>query len=136
MVQPTAQAKRLAALTLLLAAAAVGGCGGGSDNAKQGATFNRAPTTPASSGNPDLGVDVRLASCTDWARGDVAAREGTIREIRTFAEGPVGNGGGHGAVLTPERAYKVLDGWCTRSYAGNFKLYKLYTRSAAFTPQS
>jgi hypothetical protein len=120
-------------LTLLLAAAAIGGCGGGGTSEPQGATFDRTPTVAASSGNPDLGVDVRLANCTDWARGDVAARKGTIDEIRGFAGGPVDNG--RGAVLSQTAAYKLFDGWCSRSYASGFKLYKLYTRAAAFTPQ-
>lgn len=128
MVRHTAQALTLT----LLAAAAIGGCGGSGDK-QDGATFARTATVAASSGNPDLGVDVRLASCTHWARGDVAARNGTIAEIRGFASGPVDNG--HGAVLSPEAAYRLFDGWCSRSYASNFKLYKLYTRAAAFTPQ-
>lgn len=130
MVRHAAQA---GTLTLALAAAAIGGCGGGGGDQKDTATVNHVTTVAASSGNPDLGVDVRLASCTDWARGDVAARNGTIAEIRGFAGGPVDNG--HGAVLSPEAAYRLFDGWCSRSYASNFKLYKLYTRAAAFTPQ-
>jgi hypothetical protein len=39
---------------------------------------------------------------------------------------------GRGAVLEDERAYDLLQGYCSAEFAESFKLYKLYTRAAAF----
>ena len=55
------------------------------------------------------------------------------REIKRFAGGPVG-GQGHGAVLPDDRAYTLFQHYCSYGFASQFKLYKLYTRAAAFTP--
>jgi hypothetical protein len=76
----------------------------------------------------DLGVDVRLADCTDWKRGDDAARRGTVTEIASALS--------QAARLTEDQAVTLFDNWCSHSYASAFKLYKLYTRAAAFTPQT
>lgn len=54
-----------------------------------------------------------------------------MRELRRFAGGPVGQGR-RGATLPDDRAYQLLDVYCQRDYARGFKLYKLYTRGAAF----
>jgi hypothetical protein len=35
-------------------------------------------------------------------------------------------------VLSDDRAYKLLQGYCAKPFARGFKLYKLYTRAAAF----
>jgi hypothetical protein len=117
----------------LLAAAALGGCGGGSHTATSRPA--RTQTIPTSrvggaSGNPTLG-NPRLVDCRNWRAGADSERYGTIRELRGFAGGPSG-GGYAGATLPDKTAYRVLEGWCRQSYATYFKLYKLYTRAAAF----
>jgi hypothetical protein len=112
-------------LVLLLAAAVLGGCGGGS------------PSAPVQ--GPDLGVPLRLADCNDWKRGDVGQRLGTIQELRDFAGGPSGSSiapGGHGNVLEDKSAYELFQKECALFAARGFKLYKLYERAAAFTPPS
>lgn len=120
MVLHARQAQRL--LGAALAALVVAGCGGGDDPAPEPA--GGAPVVI----HDDLGVDVRLADCTDWQRGDRTARLGTIHEIATALPGQ--------AELTDEQAYGLFENWCSQSYATAFKLYKLYTRAAAFTPQN
>ncbi len=112
---------RVAAVALIVAAcAALAGCG---------------DDEPAQSvGGPDLGVPVRLADCADWRDATVRERLGTVAQLRDFAGGATGSPAGHGAVLDDQRAYDLLDHQCATDYTSAFKLYKLYTRAAAFQP--
>jgi len=81
----------------------------------------------------DLGAPINLADCTDWQQGDVSQRLGTIRELEEFLGGPTGTpGGGHGATLDEDDAYQLFENFCEQEYARGFKLYKLYSRAAAF----
>jgi hypothetical protein len=89
---------------------------------------------PGSGANPNLG-DARLADCTSWRRGDIGERYGTIRDIRSFAVSPTGTPGVRGAALPDKVAYQVFANWCKNDFATYFKLYKLYSRAAAFRPQ-
>jgi hypothetical protein len=77
---------------------------------------------------------VRQADCTDWKKGSEDQRENMVFALRKFARGPVGSSAGiqRGPVLDDDRAYKVLDSYCSRYFARGFKLYKLYGRAAAF----
>jgi len=125
-VQHATQARALALAALAAAGLAAAGCGG--EDAKPAAK----PTLTAKDSSltvvhKDLGVDVRLADCTDWKRGDETARRGTITEIATALP--------EGAALSEDQAYSLFEGWCSQKVASAFKLYKLYTRAAAFTPQ-
>lgn len=74
-------------------------------------------------------------TCAYWRVVDRPERSNIIREIRSFAGGPVGAPSGHGAVLPEPTAYRVFDSYCKQSFATHFKLYKLYTRAAAFGRQ-
>jgi len=133
-VRHAAQAQRALGLALIVLSTVAAGCGGGH---KGDATRAKsATTTPVI--HKDLGVDVRLADCTDWNRGDDAARRGMIKEIAGFAGGQVGSAPGNvnGATIPEAQAYALFNGWCSHHFARGFKLYKLYTRAAAFTPQS
>ena len=130
MVHHAGQAQRLALAALTATVLLVAGCGGGSDAAPKPKAATPVVTTKDNKIrviHDDLGVDVRLADCTDWNRGDRAARLGTIHEIQTALP--------EGAGLHDAQAYSLFDNWCSQSYATAFKLYKLYTRAAAFTPQ-
>ena len=131
MVHHTAQARKLVP-ALLCAVAVLAGCGGGEGAPRTGTTVYSAAKDP--SGNPTLG-NVRLVDCAAWRRGDPIARRGTIHQIATFAGGAVGAPGGHGATLNAGVAYRYFDAYCQNSFATYFKLYKLYTRAAAFTPK-
>jgi hypothetical protein len=77
---------------------------------------------------------VRQADCTDWKNGSEDQRHTTVFYLRKFAGGPVGSSAGikTGPVLDDDRAYKVLESYCTKYCARGFKLYKLYERAAAF----
>jgi hypothetical protein len=79
-----------------------------------------------------IGAPIRLADCTDWRNAEVSERLVTVGQIRDFAGGPVVPRGGRGATLADERAYALFQGWCENEFARSFKLYKLYTRAAAF----
>lgn len=130
MVRHAAQARLLIAAGLL--ALGLAACGGSSGSAAKPTTT--ATATASASGNPDLG-ELRMVNCQNWRNGDEHARRGTVRELGEFASGPVGSPAGNGARLKDDVAYRFLDGYCSHSYATYFKLYKLYTRAAAFTPQ-
>jgi hypothetical protein len=111
-----------AAAAALLCAALFSACGG-SDS-----------SNTASGAGPRIAVPLRLADCTDWKKADAAERLGTIAQLRDFAGGPIGQTPGHGNVLEDKAAYNLLQNYCANYFARGFKLYKLYTRAAAFTP--
>lgn len=111
-------ASRAQVATAILLACGLAACGGGD---------SQAPVA-------GLGAPVRTANCGDWNKGSPRARRQTIEQVRAFAGGPVA-GGGHGNTLTDDEAYELFDKLCDPYYARGFKLYKLYTRSAAFSPQ-
>jgi hypothetical protein len=119
---------RLRALTSLLAIgllAALTGCGGDDVSQEQA----------QEDFGVNLGVPIQFADCDAWNAGGVDERLGTIREIREFAGGPTGSPAGHGATLDDEDAYELFERYCDEDFAGGFKLYKLYTRAAAFGSQ-
>ena len=87
-------------------------------------------------GGPSINTQVQLASCEDWEKATVEERLGTIAQIENFVSGPVGNDNGVGNTLSQDKAYDLMEYWCGQPYARGFRLYKLYTRSAAFTPAS
>jgi hypothetical protein len=109
---------------LLIAAAVVlGGCGATS-GAGGGGAASKAPPIPLATFN-----------CGQWhaARADI--RQTVLDELHHFYGGPVS---GHrrtkayGTVLTDEQATRLFNSYCAQSFAGNFTLYELYARSAAF----
>ena len=144
MVHDARQAATQLAPAALIAAVALAGCGGSSSSSSSSSkqTTTAAATIavpaeppPGSGANPDLG-DTRLADCSMWRKGDVAERYGTIREIKSFAGSPVGGPGETGNTMSDQEAYRVFANWCKpqNTFATYFKLYKLYTRAAAFRP--
>ena len=120
--RPTYLAAALISWALLL-----GGCGG-SGHAKAGGVA----ASPYG-----LGGSVRANNCRDWKRGSVSQRLGAVVKLRNFAGGPVGSSAGiqNGPVLDDRQAYGILQRYCSHYYARGFKLYKLYTRAAAFVGQ-
>lgn len=111
----------------LIASAAVGvavlcgGCGDGGDGAA------------AQAGGGRLGQPVRVADCDAWRGAGLRERYDTVEALRDFAGDRTGSPGGRGATLDDEDAYDLLERSCEPGYAGGFKLYKLYTRAAAFS---
>ena len=112
-----------AALAAGLAALALSGCGGGDPNAPR----------PDHAGGPRIGEPTQLVACADWKDADIRERYGTIEALKEFAGGPTGSPAGHGATIEDDDAYDLLERWCEKSYASGFRLYKLYTRAAAFS---
>jgi hypothetical protein len=111
----------IAAAAVLLCIGALSACGG-----------SDASNTAAGAG-PHIQVALRLADCDDWNQADVSERLGTVQQLADFAGGPTGSPAGHGNTLSQKRGYDVLQNWCEQRLARGFKLYKLYTRAAAFS---
>jgi len=110
---------------VVAAVALLAGCGGGPN------------TQPQVDVGPNVGQPINLADCNDWNQANTEQRLGTIQQIKDFAGGPiVGNSAssphGTGAVLDDKQAYDLFNNYCKASFARGFKLYRLYTRAAAF----
>jgi len=115
--------KPLALAALICCVALLAGCGGSSN------TKPRVNLPP-----PGVGASIRTDNCSDWKRGTVEQRRGTVVQLRQFAGGPIGSSAGiqNGRVLDDDRAYDLLQSYCARYFARGFKLYRLYERAAAF----
>jgi hypothetical protein len=109
-------------VAVLVCATALGGCLGGSGSS--------APTSGGAGAG--LGESVRTADCAGWRAAGPQERKSMIDEVRGFAGGPVGSGDRNGATLPDHKAYDLFEGTCRQGFAKRFKLYKLYTRAAAF----
>jgi hypothetical protein len=118
------KAARASVAAAALAALALSGCLGGNSSGGR-----------AANAGARIGVPLNLADCSDWRKATPSEREGTVRQLRAFAGGPTGEPGRYGATLDDDRAYQLLENSCSRDFARGFKLYKLYTRAAAFRKQ-
>jgi hypothetical protein len=76
---------------------------------------------------------VRLADCQAWRDASLRERHDALASLRAFAGDRTGSPAGHGRTLPDDTAYDVLERACEPGYASHFKLYKLYTRAAAFS---
>jgi hypothetical protein len=120
MLRPRSPA-RLATPAAIAALLVLNGCGG---ETAQG---------PSDEVGPVLAAPINLADCTDWNDGTPDERLGTIEQIENYVGGPAsGTGTGTGVVLEDERAYDLFETACEPEYARGFRLYKLYSRAAAF----
>ena len=108
----------------MLVAATLAGCMGSEDSGQ--------PRQPPSAG-ARIGAPLQLVDCTDWREATPRERMGTVRALRRFAGGRTGSPGGRGRVLDDDRAYEMFENYCKNDFARGFKLYKLYTRAAAFS---
>lgn len=110
-------------------ALALGACGEGGDD-------DRSLAASASDQGVQLSDPINLADCTDWKRGSVEERVGTIAAIRDFTGGHVAGSQASGTVLPDDRAYDLFENYCENEFARGFKLYKLYGRAAAFSGEN
>jgi hypothetical protein len=89
---------------------------------------------PSGEVGPALAAPINLADCTDWNNATPDERLGTIEQIHNYVGGPApGTGTGTGVVLDEDAAYDLFERACEPEYARGFRLYKLYSRAAAFS---
>jgi hypothetical protein len=81
--------------------------------------------------------DALLAAvtCHSWHEMNTDQRDHMLSRMQVFMGGQIDHPGARGTTLSNQKATSVLDNACGLSFAGQFKLYKLYARAAAFTPQ-
>jgi hypothetical protein len=107
------------ALIVAACAASLGGCGASAKH-----TASKPPPIPLATFN-----------CGQWTAARADIRQTVLDELHGFYGGPV-SGKRHtqayGTVLSDAEATRLFNTYCARSYAGNFTLYKLYARAAAF----
>jgi hypothetical protein len=88
-----------------------------------------------SAGNPGAPIPLATFNCGQWhaARADI--RQTVLDELHHFYGGPVSGRRrtqAYGTVLSDDEATRLFDSYCAQPFAGNFTLYKLYARAAAF----
>ena len=103
-----------------------------------------AALTLASCGGKDQGAaapvvpPIRSANCSDWAAASEKERAVLLTNLYAFYSGQITGSGttpaGKGPTITAAEATRVLDNYCSQSFAKAFKLYKLYGRASAFNP--
>ena len=103
-----------------LTASLVLGCGGETSSGPD-------PGTGAA-----LAAPINLADCTDWQQATEEQRLGTIEQIREYVGRPISGTQTKGTVLDDDEAYELFESYCENEFARAFKLYKLYSRAAAF----
>jgi hypothetical protein len=113
-------------LAVAAACALLAGCGGGSHKPAHAGTA----TTSAAGA-----ATVRSATCNLWRVLGSRDRRDLVAGMRRFFAGQTDEPGARGSALSDARAMQVFDGYCARSFAGPFRLYIVYGRAAAFTPQ-
>ena len=94
-----------------------------------GCSDDESPPPPSSAG-ASLGAPIRNANCEDWRQASPRQRRQSIDDIAAFAGGPVNSGTGR--TIGRGKAYRLFENTCAQQFARGFKLYKLYTRAAAF----
>jgi hypothetical protein len=107
------------ALITVGCAVALAGCGGGAKHT------SKPPPIPLATFN-----------CGQWSVARADIRQTVLDELHGFYGGPVSGKRrtqAYGTVLGDKEATRLFDTYCARPYAGNFTLYKLYARAAAFT---
>jgi hypothetical protein len=117
---------------LLLAATALGGCGGerGAGGVAGAATASERAAQPL--GDVSGGSVAQFADCGDWRGGTRAERLATIEVLRDQLTPQRSRSAT--SPLPDERAYRVFETACAPEYAESLRLYKLYVRVQGFAP--
>ncbi|MBA3327947.1 MAG: hypothetical protein H0T43_06565 [Solirubrobacterales bacterium] len=121
-------ARGVAAMTALLAVAALAGCG--ADDAQR----SQAPSAVQPVGDVSGGSVTQFADCGDWRAGTRAERFATIEVLRGQLTPQRSQSAA--SPLADERAYEVFQKACSPDYAESLRLYKLYVRVQGFSPLS
>jgi hypothetical protein len=90
---------------------------------------------PASGAGPALVAPINLANCSDWNEASVDERLATIQQLKDYVGGEIAGTEGSGGVLDDDKAFDLFENYCSEYFARGFKLYKLYSRAAAFSDQ-
>jgi hypothetical protein len=120
---------RLACLLILALVLPVGGCGKAARSHDASSSVAKRPTA----------ADVALlqnADCNLWRHMPGDGRRQLLVGFKSFFGARVdaaSTSGQRGSVLGDKRAVQLFDRYCRLSFAGRFKLYKIYGRAAAFT---
>ena len=114
---------------LLLTAAMLAACGGGSDEASRARTET---TRVGGLGLVRAGSTAQFADCAGWRRGTVEQRRVTIMSIRDQLT-PQRSVTAESA-LSDDAAYRMFDKTCSSGVADSLRLYKIYARAQAFAP--
>jgi hypothetical protein len=78
---------------------------------------------------------MQTADCNLWRVLPDAGRRKVLAAFRSFFGASVpGAPSMRGPVLSNKQAQSLFTSYCRQSFAGAFKLYKIYGRAAAFTP--
>ena len=102
-------------------ALALGGCGAGGSK--------------GSASKPSQRIPLATFNCGQWSVARADIRQTVLDELHGFYGGPVSGKRrtqSYGTVLSDEEATRLLDTYCARPYAGNFTIYTLDARAAAF----
>lgn len=137
-------AGRALALLGVLCSLALTACGGAHGTAASATAASTAggSTSAATAGGgasvptaatADTEATVRTADCRLWNVLGAADRKRLVLGLRAFFGGSVDVPGERGQVLPDDRADAMLTSYCRQSFAGAFKLYRLYGNAAAFT---
>jgi hypothetical protein len=127
-VSPRGVAPALAAIAAALTLAACGGGSGGSGHGQAGTPAGSA----AANATAATQATVQAANCNVWSVLDEAQRHSLLEGMRTFFGERIDQPEGRGPTLSDDAAEALLQRFCKSSYAGAFKLYKIYGRAAAF----
>jgi hypothetical protein len=117
------EARLVAGLLALVLALVVAACGESSGD------------PPPSGAGANIGAPINLADCTDWKQASLDQRLATIEQLKDYVGGPVTGTEGTGGILEDDKAYDLFENYCAEEFARGFKLYKLYSRAAAFSDQ-
>jgi hypothetical protein len=90
---------------------------------------------PPSGAGPALVAPINLADCADWNEASADQRLATIDQLKDYVGGPVAGTEASGETLDDDKAYDLFENQCSEYFARGFKLYKLYSRAAAFSDQ-
>jgi len=111
------------------------GAEGGRSARMARSTFTAPARPPARDARDPATVPLGQVNCGDWNAAGPSGQPALSARLRAFAGGVVNTGQrdvGTGAVLSEEDTSALYATWCSRRYAEDFLLYKLYTHAAAF----
>jgi hypothetical protein len=121
-------APALAATAAALTLAACGGGSGGGGHTQAGSRAGGAADAAAATTQ----ATVYAANCNVWSVLDESQRRALLDGLSAYFGKRIDQPEGRGPTLSDDEAEALIERFCKPSYAGAFKLYKIYGRAAAF----